>query len=90
MALLGLMTAANAEQRLIQCKDERGRVTMSDRGCDAPTVGQHPGKPVTESSLDRLEAPDIFRARAKVREGDTAMPPAAESRTGPSKPTQTY
>lgn len=84
------MTAASAEQRLIQCKDARGRVTMSDRGCDAPTVGQPPGKPVTESSLDRLEAPDIFRARAKMREGDTAMPPAPEGRAAPAQPSQTY
>ena len=92
VAVLGLASAAGAQQqqRPIQCKDAHGRLTMSDRACDAPTVGQPTDRPVTERSLDRVDAPDIFRARAKMREGDTAMPQPAPGRSVDPRSTQTY
>lgn len=80
LVCLGVIAAvqpAFADQ-VNQCRDASGRRLMTDRPCGDPSL-ERPSLRPPQIVVEQMAAPDMFRARNKVRNDGAPMAPGQNS-----------
>ena len=79
LAVFGASAFALAEP-VNHCKGADGRTTLTDRPCGDPSTERAVGQPTLV--VEQIQADDIFRARALVRQDGSALEPPATTPAG--------